>query len=90
VIATGQTHSVREFCEAAFAEANLDYRDYVVQDERFFRPAEVDLLMGDASKAKRILGWEPQTTFPELVREMVTSDLRAVAGRQAGATAPNA
>jgi GDPmannose 4,6-dehydratase len=90
VIATGRTHSVREFCEAAFAEANLDYRDYVVQDERFFRPAEVDLLMGDASKAKRILGWEPKTTFSELVREMVTSDLRAIAGRQAGVAAPNA
>src|SRR5664279_6488546 len=55
VIATGETHTVREFCEAAFSEAHLDYRDYVVKDERFFRPAEVDLLVGDASKAKRVL-----------------------------------
>src|SRR5690348_6047250 len=76
VIATGRTHSVREFCEAAFAEANLDYRDYVVQDERFFRPAEVDLLMGDASKAKRILGWEPDVTFEQLIQMMVEADLR--------------
>jgi len=76
VVATGQTHSVREFCEAAFAEANLDYREYVVVDERFYRPADVDLLLGDAAKAKRVLGWEPRTTFRELVREMVQEDLR--------------
>jgi GDPmannose 4,6-dehydratase len=77
VIATGETHSVREFCELAFGEANLDYRDHVVVDERFYRPAEVDLLIGDASKAKRVLGWEPKTTFRELVREMVREDLRS-------------
>jgi GDPmannose 4,6-dehydratase len=77
VVATGETHSVREFCEAAFAEANLDYRDHVVVDERFYRPAEVDLLIGDASKAKRVLGWEPKTTFRDLVREMVREDLRS-------------
>src|SRR5215213_3625157 len=59
VIATGQTHSVRELCELAFAEVDLDYREYVKVDERYYRPAEVDLLVGDASKARRVLGWEP-------------------------------
>ena len=83
VIATGETHSVREFCAAAFGEVNLDYRDYVVQDERFFRPAEVELLVGNAAKAKRVLQWEPRITFSRLVREMVRSDLRAFAGRTA-------
>lgn len=86
VIATGEAHSVREFCEAAFAEAGLDYRDHVVVDERFYRPAEVDLLLGDASKARKALGWEPRTTFRELVSEMVRADLdnRAHARMQAG------
>jgi GDPmannose 4,6-dehydratase len=82
VIATGEAHSVREFCEAAFAEVNLDYRDYVVVDQRFYRPAEVDSLMGDASKAKHALGWEPRTKFRELVREMVQEDLRVQGGRR--------
>src|SRR6266545_1340964 len=63
VVATGETHSVREFCEAAFAVAGLDYRDYVKIDEFFYRPAETDLLVGDASKARRVLGWEPTYTF---------------------------
>jgi GDPmannose 4,6-dehydratase len=81
VVATGETHSVREFCDAAFNEVNLDYRDYVVKDERFFRPAEVDLLVGNAAKARRVLGWEPATTFPELIREMVRTDLETIAGR---------
>ncbi len=80
VIATGETHSVREFCEAAFAEANLDYREYVVVDQRFYRPTEVDLLLGDASKARKALGWEPRTTFRELIREMVQEDLRSQQG----------
>src|SRR5215210_988297 len=75
VIATGQTHSVRELCEIAFAEAGLDYRDYVKVDERYYRPSEVDLLIGDASKARRALGWEPTYTFRELIEEMVASDL---------------
>jgi GDPmannose 4,6-dehydratase len=79
VIATGETHSVREFCELAFKEAGLDYRDHVVVDERFKRPAEVDLLVGDSSKARRALGWEPSYTFEALVSEMVRSDLEAVA-----------
>lgn len=74
VIATGQTHSVQEFCELAFGLAGLDYQDHVVTDEQLFRPAEVNVLLGDASKAKRVLGWEPQITFPELVKEMVTAD----------------
>jgi GDPmannose 4,6-dehydratase len=75
VVATGETHSVREFCELAFREAGLDYRDYVKTDPRFQRPAEVDLLIGDSSKARRVLGWSPHYTFAALVREMVSSDL---------------
>jgi GDPmannose 4,6-dehydratase len=74
VIATGETHSIREMCEVAFDCVGLDYRDYVVQDQRYFRPAEVDLLVGDASKAGRVLGWEPQMTFAELLRNMVAAD----------------
>ncbi len=75
VIATGETHSIREMCEVAFSHVGLDYRDYVVQDQRFFRPAEVDLLVGDASKAGRQLGWEPTMTFTQLMHLMVDSDL---------------
>jgi len=75
VIATGETHSVRELCELAFGAADLDYRDYVVIDERFMRPAEVDLLVGDASKARKVLGWEPKVGFPELVAKMVAADV---------------
>ena len=78
VIATGETHTVREFCELAFAELDLDYREYVKTDERFYRPAEVDLLVGDYTKASRILGWQPSRTFQELVKEMVNSDLEAL------------
>ena len=66
---------MREFCELAFGEVDLDYREYVRTDERFLRPAEVDLLVGDATKARKELGWESKYTFPELVREMVQSDL---------------
>ena len=80
VIATGETHSVREFCELAFAEAGLDYQQYVKTDDRFYRPAEVDLLVGDSSKARTVLGWVPRYTFPQLVREMVGADLRACHG----------
>jgi GDPmannose 4,6-dehydratase len=76
VVATGETHPVREFCELAFGHVGLDYRDYVVIDERFMRPAEVDLLIGDPTKAKNKLGWFPRTSFPELVQMMVESDLR--------------
>jgi GDPmannose 4,6-dehydratase len=76
VIATGQTHSVRRCCEVAFGHVGLDYTDYVVQDERFMRPAEVDLLVGDASKAKEVLGWRPETSFEDLVSMMVDADLK--------------
>jgi GDPmannose 4,6-dehydratase len=76
VVATGETHSVREFCELAFGHVGLDYKDYVVQDERFMRPAEVDLLIGDPSKARAALGWEPKTSFPDLVRMMVDADIQ--------------
>lgn len=76
VIATGETHSVREFCEIAFDRVNLNYQDYVVTDPKFFRAAEVDLLLGDPSKAINRLGWTPQkTTFEQLVHLMVDSDL---------------
>src|SRR3984885_7582925 len=75
VIATGETHSVREFCELAFGEVNLDYRDFVKKNEAVYRPAEVDLLIGDFSKARKMLGWEPTVNFAGLVREMVQSDL---------------
>jgi GDPmannose 4,6-dehydratase len=77
VIATGTSHSVRDFCELAFAEVGLDYRDHVVEDAQFYRPAEVDILVGDASKAREILGWQPRYTFEELVSEMVSTDLAA-------------
>jgi len=78
VVATGQTRAVREFCDAAFAEAGLDYEAYVVVDEKFYRPAEVDLLVGDASKARRILGWQSSYSFNDIVREMVQSDVAAL------------
>ncbi len=76
VIATGETHSVQELCEVAFSYVGLHWRDYVVQDARFMRPAEVDLLVGDASKAGRVLGWEPAVDFKELVHLMVDADLK--------------
>lgn len=77
VVATGETHTVREFCERAFGEVGLDYRDFVRIDEQFLRPAEVDLLVGDAAKARRELGWHPTYTFAEMIAEMVASDLEA-------------
>ena len=75
VVATGETHSVREFCEATFARLDLDWKDYVKHDPRYERPAEVELLLGDPSKAKRQLGWEPKVKFKELVEIMVDADL---------------
>lgn len=75
VIATGETHSVRRFCELAFGYVGLDYQDYVVVDERFYRPAEVDLLVGDSAKAKAKLGWQPETSLQHLVEMMVDADL---------------
>ena len=77
VVATGETHTVREFCELAFGEVGLNYQDYVVIDERFYRPSEVDILIGDPSKARDTLGWSPRYNFQDLVREMVHSDLAA-------------
>ncbi|MCL4247562.1 MAG: GDP-mannose 4,6-dehydratase [Anaerolineae bacterium] len=76
VVATGRTQSVETLIETAFNCVDLDWKNYVMQDSRFMRPAEVDLLLGDASKAKRILDWEPQITFPEMIQRMVENDLR--------------
>lgn len=81
VIATGETHSVEEFLTEAFSHVNLDWHDYVELDPKYLRPAEVDLLIGDASKAKRVLGWEPKVSFKELVRLMVDADV-AMLGQQ--------
>jgi GDPmannose 4,6-dehydratase len=78
VVATGETHTVREFCERAFAEVGLDWERYVRVDERYYRPAEVDLLVGDAAKARAVLGWEPRYSFAALVSEMVREDLDAL------------
>ena len=75
VVGTGETHSVREFCEIAFGYVGLDYRDFVIQDPHFYRPAEVDLLISDPSKARRTLGWQAKIDFKQLVRMMVNSDL---------------
>ena len=86
VIATGETHTVREFLEEAFAHAGLNWKNYVEHDARYERPAEVDLLIGDPSKAKLKLGWEPRTTFHELVRLMVDEEISALSSAQ---TRPN-
>lgn len=76
VIATGETYSVEQFLDEAFGHLDLDWKEYVVQDPRFMRPAEVDLLVGDPSKAGRVLGWEPTVSFQELVRMMVDADIK--------------
>jgi len=81
VIATGQTHAVRELLDEAFGYAGLDWRKFVEIDPRYHRPTEVDLLLGDASKARRLLGWEPKVSFKELVRKMVDADM-ALAKRE--------
>ncbi len=81
VVATGQTQSVRRFCELAFGHVGLDYRDHVVLDERFMRPAEVDLLVGDPSRAHEVLGWQPKTSFEDLVRMMVEADVALLRGQ---------
>lgn len=85
VAATGETHTVREFCEIAFGHVGLDYDKYVKVDERFVRPAEVDLLLGDPAKAKAVLGWEPKVSFRELVEMMVDADLARHTSGHAGA-----
>jgi GDPmannose 4,6-dehydratase len=84
VIATNETHSIREFLDEAFAYANLDWNDYVKIDPRYYRPAEVDLLIGDYAKAKKILDWEPKTTFKELVRIMVAADMELLEKQLSG------
>jgi GDPmannose 4,6-dehydratase len=84
VVATGETHTVRDFCELAFAHVGLDWRDYVVIDPSYFRPTEVDVLLGDPSKAKRELGWEPTTRFASLVKLMVDADMDLVRRGEAG------
>jgi len=75
VIGTGETHSVQEFCDIAFSHVGLDFKDFVVQDKRYYRPAEVDLLVADPSKAGRVLGWEPTVGFKQLVTMMVDADM---------------
>ena len=80
VIATGQTHSVQELCEQAFGYLDLNWRDHVVVDPKFLRPAEVDLLVGDAGKAHAKLGWEPTVSFESLIRMMVDADMAALKG----------
>jgi len=84
VIATGETHSIREFLDLAFGCVSLDWRKYVEIDPRYYRPAEVDVLSGDYSKAKRRLGWEPKTTFPELVQLMVGADIQLLKDHREG------
>ena len=78
VVASGESHTVREFCELAFAKAGLDYHEFVVQDEQFYRPAEVESLIGDSTKARRELGWRPEFDFRALIEDMVRSDLLSV------------
>lgn len=94
VLATGETHSVAEFCEEAFGLLDLDWREFVKHDPRYERPSEVDLLLGDASKARRVLGWQPKVTFKELVRIMVEADMcvarQELAVKEAGGVLANA
>lgn len=82
VIGMGETHSVREFCEIAFGHVGLNHNDHIVQDERFYRPAEVDLLISDPSRARSILGWEPSVSFKELVIMMVDSDMNRLSQKK--------
>jgi len=78
VIATGETHTVREFCEIAFSRVGLDYHDHVIIDERFFRPTETVQLSGNATKARQELGWKTSVSFQELVEMMVDTDLSMI------------
>ncbi|HEY5886160.1 MAG TPA: GDP-mannose 4,6-dehydratase [Acidimicrobiales bacterium] len=84
VVSTNETHSVREFCEVAFGHVDLDWEQYVVMDEAFMRPAEVDLLVGDSAKARSVLGWTPTVDFEDLVTMMVSADLDLLSGRLRG------
>jgi len=78
VVGTGETHTVREFVEIAFGHVGLDWKKHVVIDPKFYRPAEVDLLLGDPTKAEKYLGWKPEVSFPQLVKMMVDSDLKVL------------
>ncbi|HEX6814557.1 MAG TPA: GDP-mannose 4,6-dehydratase, partial [Gemmatimonadaceae bacterium] len=82
VVGTGRTWSVRQLCDVAFGCVGLDYREFVVQDERYFRPAEVDLLVADATKARDILGWSPEVAFEQLIGMMVDADLARHSARR--------
>jgi GDPmannose 4,6-dehydratase len=84
VVATGETHSIREFLDLAFGHAGLDWNKYVEIDPRYYRPAEVEMLIGDASKAKRKLGWEPKVKFAELVKLMVDADIKLLRDHREG------
>ena len=84
MISTNETHSIREFLDEAFSIVNLDWHDYVEFDERYVRPAEVDLLIGDYEKAKKELGWEPKVKFKELVKIMVDADIQDLNDRLSG------
>jgi GDPmannose 4,6-dehydratase len=88
VVATGEAHSVRELCEEAFGHVALDYREFVEIDPRYYGPTEVDYLLGDPSKAVKALGWKPKTTFKELVRLMMESDLELTAREQRAGAGP--
>ena len=84
VVATGDTQSVRRFCEVAFGHLGLDYEEFVVIDEAFYRPAEVELLVGDPAKAEKVLGWTPTVGFEDLVTMMVDADLALLSGKLRG------
>ena len=87
VIATGETHTIREFCELAFGRVGLDWQQYIDFDKRYLRPAEVDILIGDPAKAKRVLGWQPKTKFKELVELMVDADVKKLQDKLGGKVA---
>ena len=89
VIATGETHSVKEFLELAFSYVDLNWQDYVEFDERYLRPAEVELLIGDPTKAQQKLGWQPSITFKQLVALMVEADLKAIGHTAANGNGSN-
>ena len=84
VVSTGETHTVRECAELAFSLVGLDYKKYVEIDPKYFRPTEVDLLLGDSTKAQKVLGWKPKVKFPELVKMMVDSDLNDLSSKLKG------
>ena len=87
VVAMGETHTVREFCARAFLEVGLDYEEYVQVDELYYRPAEVEMLVGDAGKARRVLGWKPEYSFEQIITEMIQADLEATLQSQAAPSA---